>query len=115
MRFFSASEIGLFFNNSVVSFWSLPISSGSSLRLLSFNKTYSRFSKDVKLSGKRSILFSESIKENIKFGKINSSIEEIKKAALYASVNIDIENSFIDKMEKNKKKYPSSTYKGNYK
>ena len=37
-------------------------------------------------------LFSESIKENIKFGKINSSIEEIKKAALYASVNIDIEN-----------------------
>ncbi len=30
-------------------------------------------------------------------------------------LNIDIENSFIDKMEKNKKKYPSSTYKGNYK
>jgi ATP-binding cassette subfamily B protein len=37
-------------------------------------------------------LFSESIKENIKFGRINSSIEEIKKAALCASVNIDIEN-----------------------
>ena len=30
-------------------------------------------------------------------------------------LNIDIENSFIDKMEKNKEKYPSSTYKGNYK
>ena len=37
-------------------------------------------------------LFSESISENIKFGKINSSIEEIKKAAIYANVNTDIES-----------------------
>ena len=37
-------------------------------------------------------LFSESISENIKFGKINSNIEEIKKAATYANVNTDIES-----------------------
>ncbi len=37
-------------------------------------------------------LFSESISENIKFGKINSNMEEIKKAAVYANVNTDIES-----------------------
>tara|TARA_Y100000741_G_scaffold364497_1_gene355706 strand:+ start:46 stop:1317 length:1272 start_codon:yes stop_codon:yes gene_type:complete len=37
-------------------------------------------------------LFSETISENIKFGKINSSKEEIKKASLNANVKIDIES-----------------------
>ena len=37
-------------------------------------------------------LFSESISENIKFGKINSTLEEIKNASEKANVNIDIEN-----------------------
>jgi len=37
-------------------------------------------------------LFSESISENIKFGKINCNMEEIKKAAAYANVNTDIES-----------------------
>ena len=37
-------------------------------------------------------LFSENISENIKFGKINSNMEEIKKAAVYANVNNDIES-----------------------
>ncbi len=39
-----------------------------------------------------SFLFSESIEENIKFGKISASKSEIKKAASYANVNTDIEN-----------------------
>ncbi len=37
-------------------------------------------------------LFSESISENIKFGKPNSSINEIKKASLNANVIFDIKN-----------------------
>ena len=37
-------------------------------------------------------LFSESISENIKFGKLNSSINEIKKASLNANVIFDIKN-----------------------
>jgi len=37
-------------------------------------------------------LFSETISENIKFGKINSSKEEIEKASLNAYVKIDIES-----------------------
>ena len=37
-------------------------------------------------------LFSETISENIKFGKINSSKEEIEKASLNANVKIDIES-----------------------
>ena len=36
-------------------------------------------------------LFSESISENIKFGKINSNLEEVKNASENANVNIDIE------------------------
>ena len=37
-------------------------------------------------------LFSESISENIKFGKINSNLEEVKNASENANVNIDIES-----------------------
>ena len=37
-------------------------------------------------------LFSETINENIKFGKINSTLEEIKNASEKANVSIDIEN-----------------------
>ena len=37
-------------------------------------------------------LFSESISENIKFGKINSNLEEVKNASEKANVNIDIES-----------------------
>jgi NTP pyrophosphatase (non-canonical NTP hydrolase) len=59
----------------------------------------------------------EYLENNETIAKAKDEIADIFYYLLRISkkLNIDIENSFIDKMEKNKKKYPSSTYKGNYK
>tara|TARA_B100001559_G_scaffold319581_1_gene329279 strand:- start:429 stop:1805 length:1377 start_codon:yes stop_codon:yes gene_type:complete len=58
------------------------------LKTLNLNKLRS----EIGYVPQNPFLFSESISENIKFGKINSTLEEIKNASEKANVNIDIEN-----------------------